>query len=275
LPLQQVYARAALRPTSDLDLWVPRSDLPAAFRSLMELGFLPVNRRLQRDGAGADAYTVQHAVTLRREADGLEVDLHARLHKSIPSISLADMLFRRATPLTVAATSVVRLSVEGSILHAAAHGLGSETGSAVRGIADVATLLEDGRDVIDWEELKRLAREAVALTAVAKMVTEAYEAMGIPVPQEAAVALDVRQASRADRWGWRLVRPGQPSQVARSVLLSYLRARSAAKRDAEPPMTLVRFAQGFAHARTAAEGIGIAARFPVKRLAAVLRRPGS
>lgn len=264
-PILRAYASPELRPSSDLDVWVHDHDLPRAFSIIQDLGFPTASRRLHHPRELARACAAQHAVTFRRKNDRIEIDVHGRLHKALPSLAMMRDLHAQAPTIPFADRPIPVLPSHASLLHAAVYAHGARERLVLRGVVDVAMLIRSPATPIDWPALVRLAHSANALTPLARIVHLAYPLLGREVPAEVEGVLRSLPASRSDTRYWSLARRQGPLAQQRLMLLHYLRAREVAARDGAPRPDPLGYLRDLHHVRSRLATLGLMLRYPFKR----------
>ncbi len=141
-----IYLDPAERPMHDIDLMVPRRDLPEAMRCMAALEFSRIGRRRRRS-------TYYHAIELAR--DGLRIELHRSMVQHYrTSLRMGDV-WRRARP-DPAAHGAERLDPVDDLLLCMLHIARSELAVPALNYLDVIRL----RDRLDAGERDQLARRA-------------------------------------------------------------------------------------------------------------------
>jgi hypothetical protein len=177
---EAVYVNIALRSMSDVDLLVPRVELPRAQAILLDLGYGPQQRKdielLCRRNMELDAF--------------VGVDPSVELHWSIAvptspfRIDIAG-LWERAQPATIAGVHVLALSPEDLLLHLclhASHQHGFECG--LRPFCDIAEAVRHYGSELDWSQFVDRAREWGASRYVGLTLHLARNLLAVPVPED-------------------------------------------------------------------------------------------
>ena len=196
---QTVYADIGLRPMFDQDLLVHPQDARRALRILAGLGY-------RREGLEArpDAdLTYESQVLLRKQ--GLEdfaVEVHWSLfdspyyQHSLPM----DWFWQTALPVQIGAASARVLCPEALVLHLCGH-LRLHHGPAeatLLWLHDVAEVLVQYQDGIDWDELLQRAQECELVLSAQEVLTEVADEWDAPIPAEALSRLGALQPSAAE-----------------------------------------------------------------------------
>ena len=271
-PLLRAYPSPELRPSNDLDVWIHEGDLPGAVGVLTSLGFTPIAPRLLQPGALERAWHARHAVGFKAGAERVEIDLHARLHPALPSLTLANQLYSRAQQLRIGERHLPSIPNAGALLHAAVYAQENPGRPMVRGVVDVAIALRSPDFDIDWQEVFALARRSNALTPLARSLRMAYPLIGSEIPEGVASLLRSAAPGRSDRFYWKLAIARGPAPAARETLLQYVRAREVAAADGRPRQGPLAFLRDFVHARSRLTTIGLLLRWPFRQAWRRLRR---
>ena len=141
-PLLRAYPSSELRPSHDLDIWIHPDDLLRAYARIETFGYPPALRRLRNPRELARGVAAQHSVTFRRRGGRTEIDVHGRLHKALPSLTLAERLYRAAPTLPFGEHPVAVLPSDAALVHAAIYAQGTRGRVVSRGVVDVAMLLQ-------------------------------------------------------------------------------------------------------------------------------------
>jgi putative nucleotidyltransferase-like protein len=191
------YADPALRPMTDLDLWIPDADMSRGGATLERLGYrrLPglAGRppELQRRSGGEVVYA-------SGIAPGGLVELHYSAFQGWWVRRAADAdaggVWGRAVPVAPG-RHARRLAVEDAILQTAFHVVVNQFGQApLRGLLDVAVMAR--RFAVDWETVAERARRWRLASATGLVLLTADALFGLP---GAGAALESLTPSRARR----------------------------------------------------------------------------
>jgi hypothetical protein len=266
LPILSIYPRPELRPTSDLDVWVHPDDVPRALELLRAHGFTPLHRRLRDPRAQARAFEVQHAAALRNSDARVEIDVHTRLHKGLPSLALGVELYAKADRVAFGEHTLPAVPLAGSVLHTAVHAHDMGSRLFLRGVVDIAMLIRSPAVTIDWEEVLRLARAARAVTPLTRIVRFAYALLEEELPAPLEQILRTTKVERSDRVLWNLSSAPGPFAMERRLALYYVRAREVAPADGLARLGPLEFLRGIMHAPSRWATVGLVLRHPVKRV---------
>jgi hypothetical protein len=151
------YPDPALRPMRDMDLLLPRPDLPKAQRILQNLGYA-VDPVLERITPGKH----HHIPGMVKMVDGLavSVELHHNLYP--PTLYYPSMPYERlaasARPFEVCGQTVYSLGLEDMLGHIYRHAAGPPlllSDLRFISLADITTLVERYFEQINWPLLRR------------------------------------------------------------------------------------------------------------------------
>jgi hypothetical protein len=192
------YADPALRPMTDLDLWIPDAEMPRAGALLEGLGYRRLDgladrpAELQRRSGGEVVFAPEGA------GGGL-VELHYSAFQGWwvrrAAEADAEAVWRRAVPIGPG-RHARRLAVEDAILQTSFHVVVNQFGQApLRGLLDVAVMAR--RFAVDWEEVARRARAWRLGTATGLVLRTADALFGLPGAAPAMRGLDPSRARRA------------------------------------------------------------------------------
>ena len=188
-----VYRDIALRPMSDIDLLVRRSDLERAVAKLHDLGFT---------GPSAAEVTMLsqegHHLPMMHKAPVTGIEVHwtplspARL-PGIPN----DGWWQRSRPATIAGAPTRVLSPEDLLLHVCLHNACDQFALGLRPLCDVAAITRHYREALSWLEVRARAVEWHAERSVA-CVWLARELLAVAVPE--SVIEGLRPRDFEERW---------------------------------------------------------------------------
>jgi hypothetical protein len=260
------YPSPELRPTTDLDVWVHPDDVARALELLRAHGFAPAHRRLRDPRAWARALEVQHGVAMRNNDERVEIDVHTRLHKALPSLALGRELYAQAGLVAFGEHRVPVAPLAGSVLHTAVHAHDMGSRLVLRSVVDITMLIRSPAVTIDWEEVMRLAQAARAVTPVKRIVRFAYALLEEELPAPLEQILRTTKVERSDRVLWSLSSAPGPLALPRRLALYYVRSREAAPADGLARLGPLEFLRGFVHAPSRWATVGLVLRHPVKRV---------
>ncbi|MDT8381823.1 MAG: nucleotidyltransferase family protein [Brevefilum sp.] len=153
--VEEVYQNAALRSMSDLDFLVKKSDIPSAIDGLKELGY-HVTTYFNPEDENADLKHVPPFI----KGDGLFIELHwTILEEDEPFDIDTTGMWERAQPAKILDLDVLSLSLEDLILHLSIHfTYQHQMIYGLRGLYDIALVLERYKDGVDWRTLVKRAK---------------------------------------------------------------------------------------------------------------------
>jgi len=152
-----VYPRPGLRPMSDIDLLVSKSNADRGQALLAELGFRPV--------VSAGPPSPHHLPILQRHTEGVGVyvELHHNLNRRLLPETSFEALRPKARPITVNDIPAHTLNLEDLLAHTYHHMVGAPFQSfRLIWVADMISLVERFGDEIDWERLPLRVYRALA-----------------------------------------------------------------------------------------------------------------
>lgn len=198
-----VYPRPGLRPMSDIDLLVSKTDADRGQALLLELGFRPV--------VSAGPPSPHHLPIVQRRVDG--VDIYLELHHNLDRRLLPETGFEALRPkarrITINDFPARTLSHEDLLTHTYHHMVGAPFQSfRLIWLADMISLVEGFGDEIDWERLP--PRVYNALAAIHWLTP-----FGLPLPFTMSLRTHSErsvQAPRSEVWQSRQLR-GWPFSV--------------------------------------------------------------
>jgi len=149
----QVYASPALRPFSDIDILVKRTDFKTAAGRLIQAGFTQESRVDLSSGMPPFSPYLNSAV-FRKNQGGPDIHVHWHLLNSIRPLFLSinmdmDDIWKSARKNT---GSFMELSPEHLIIHLAEHAVRHSFDRLIL-IRDIAEVLDKFSAIIDWEKL--------------------------------------------------------------------------------------------------------------------------
>ena len=178
-----VYPELQLRPISDVDLLIQRTQMQAAQQALAGLGYQP-----QRH-SGATANDHHHLPPLRK--DGAHpIELHWTLAPpggvTAPEPGGA---WQRAVPARLGEQPALVLCREDTLLHLVVHFQAHNFRLSLRHLYDFVALLQPGSPPIDWEAVQTRSREWRAEKSLFLCLHLAHELLNCPLPPGLLVAL--------------------------------------------------------------------------------------
>jgi hypothetical protein len=172
---EAVYDDPALRPMVDVDLMVPKADLPRAYAALLDLG----RTRRQPQAEASSAEDNHRGLTV-----GAGIDLRWTIDTPGGRSRLDTTgLWERARPATIAGVEVLALSPEDLLLHICLHASHRHgLGDGLRPLCDVAETIRRLQREMDWQQVAQRAREWGATRHVGLMLQLARSMLDAGVP---------------------------------------------------------------------------------------------
>lgn len=193
---ESVYGNIALRPMEDVDLLVKHDHTARALGVLQAIGYAS---RHPFDPVVEQA-ALRHMPPLYK-AGGPMLELHWTIAASFYHARFTrndlEQLWARATPATIGGESVLVLEPTDLLLHLCLHAsiLHRFDGPGLRTFVDLARVIRQYRDTIDWEQFTARANRWGAANGVRLALQLAKEWSGAAVP---ASALQALQATSLD-----------------------------------------------------------------------------
>lgn len=183
------YPSAALRPMSDIDLYVPRERAADALAVLREGGWHSDAQvaRYWRERGERDLMELAPGIALYHPLHG-ELDLHWRLHQDFASSAADERFWTRAVPCTIGGVATVRPSTSDLLFHVLVHGLRPNIMSPIRWVVDAAMILRREAGNIDWGDLLAFASRMRLKHRIASGLEYLRDHVGAAVPAEAVAA---------------------------------------------------------------------------------------
>lgn len=176
-----------LRPMFDVDLAVPAGRLAVAGEVLHAAGLrsdLDAAIELDPERLGRDL----HAAGFE-DGQGTSIDLHWHLLHVARNPELDQAFRSRAVECRFGGVACRATGLEDSLVVAVAHGSRWARAAAVRWAADVALLLRDAHERIDWDQVVASAGEARIGLAVSDALEYAGDLVGVTPPAQVRRAL--------------------------------------------------------------------------------------
>jgi hypothetical protein len=215
---EAVYGDVALRPMCDVDLMVPRAELPRAQAVLFDLG----GAYQQSEHFDSFDWTGHHHARPIVVRDMI-LEIHWTLVPPIGPVRIDTAgLWDRAHPVTIAGVEVLGLSPEDLILHLCLS-LSHQGFKGLKRLCDAAETIHRFHSEMDWMQMRDRARECGASRYVGLTLHLAKSMLGAAVPddvlewmvpegldqrkletaQESIIAQTdcLRSGSLVDRWG--------------------------------------------------------------------------
>ncbi len=184
------YGDVALRPMSDFDILVRRSDAPSALVALSRLGWSP-ERRVD------DTYfRLRHGVSLH-DPTGRTLDFHWSIHEEDVGPHADDEAWASSVPLDVEGVPTRMLAPAPMLVHSLATGAKWAADPAVRWVADATLIVRRGD--VDWVAFaSEVARRRMVVRSRASL-SYLQVAMRVTVPEQLTDVGDDEGARLAER----------------------------------------------------------------------------
>jgi hypothetical protein len=173
---EAVYIDAALRQMNDVDVMVPRADLPRAMAALLAMGCTqmePVDIETYRDDYRLPEFYLHD----------LPIELHWTIALPTGPVRIdVEGLWSRARPATIAGVEVLALSPEDMLLHLCLHTRYLHQHFAPKPFCDIAETVHHFRDELDWPQIAVRAHEWEAARHVGLALHLARAMLRVEVP---------------------------------------------------------------------------------------------
>jgi hypothetical protein len=151
---ETVYGNVALRPMCDVDLLVPRAELPRAQAVLLDMGGV---QRQSEDNELCDTTRLHLPQFVIRD---LVIEIHSTIASPTGPVGIdAAGLWDRAHPALIAGVEVLALSPEDLLLHLCLHFCYQHRLAGLRFFCDIAETIHHYRGEMDWPQVVDRARE--------------------------------------------------------------------------------------------------------------------
>jgi hypothetical protein len=195
---ESVYGNIALRPMVDVDLLVKPDDMPRALGVLQAIGYAPQHSF----DPVAEQAAFCHMPPLYK-AGGPMLELHWTIAAAFYHVRFTrddlEQLWARATPATIGGESVLVLEPTDLLLHLCVHAsiLHRFDGPGLRWFVDLARVIGQYRDAVDWEQFTARANRWGAANGVRLALQLAKEWTSAAVPASALQALQATPLDHA------------------------------------------------------------------------------
>ena len=184
--LEQVYPSIGARSMSDIDILVKRQDLAGCLNLMKSLGYSPETYFSLED----ENIDIKHLPPMSKRSGPL-VEVHwTLLEEDEPFTIDAAALWERMLPAKIANVEAMCLGVEDLVLHLCLHLTYQHyLQLGLRGLLDIALVLQKFRAEIDWQKLVRIAKswETERVTALTFKLLESQ--LNLAIPQDVYPAL--------------------------------------------------------------------------------------
>lgn len=183
------YSSPALRPMSDMDIMVPRGQLPGTIELMQEYGW---KLRGGIDIYDSGVFNRLHSVELT-DGRGNECDLHWTPIWDATWKGAEVHFWETSEPFTLQGVNTRVLGPTEQLFHTIVHGSSYNAMPPIRWIADAVKILAKDSGSIDWEGMLRLGRKYGYLTSLQQGVL--YLSGNYPVSIDARVINRYRRLS--------------------------------------------------------------------------------
>lgn len=178
--LENVYTNVGARPMNDIDILIKKSDLADSISVLEGLGYT-ATAYFSLDDQNIDT---KHVPPMQKKG-GAMVEVHwTLLEEDEPFTIDTEELWERTLPAKIANVDALSLGVEDLILHLCLHMTYQHyLQLGMRGLMDIALVIEKFENVIDWQKLVRIANSwgAQRVTALTLKLVETLLKVAVPV----------------------------------------------------------------------------------------------
>ena len=173
---EAVYGDVALRPMADVDLMVPRAELPRAQAALLDMG-----GHQHFEDIETSCRTSRHLPPV--VVCGLGIEIHWNIASPTGPVRVdVPGLWERSRPATIADVQMLALSPGDLLLHLCLHVCYLDGLSRLRSLCDIAEAIRSFRREIDWAQVVRSAREWGAVRYVGLTLSLVCSTLGAGVP---------------------------------------------------------------------------------------------
>jgi hypothetical protein len=187
---QAIYGNIALRPMGDVDLLVKPDEMARALDVLRALGYASVH-----SFDPVIEQTISQHMPPMYKAGGLHVEMHWTIVSPRSNIHLnqgdLDQLWSRAVTAQIAGVQVLTLGSEDLLVHLCLHASIQHRfdGAGLRNYFDIALVILQYGDTIDWTQFALRANQWGCANGVHLALQLTEEWTGVAVPSAALAAL--------------------------------------------------------------------------------------
>jgi hypothetical protein len=187
---KELYGHMALRPISDLDLMVRRSDIARALAAVESEGY----EQTSKEPVEEQCATAAHVAPLRKP-DAPPVELHWNIEgPDSPFKVNPGELWSRAEPLQFLGSQAHILAKEDFLLHLCLHATRHITRdwqdcTVLKSLIDVAQTVRHWQGALDWTTVRDRADRWSARNSVYMMLRLAHDWLDAPVPASVLTTL--------------------------------------------------------------------------------------
>jgi hypothetical protein len=206
--LDNIYEDISVRGMSDLDLLVRKEDIPGALGICQNSGYELTTYFNFAD----ENLDIKHVPPLKKP-DGPYVEIHwTILGEDEPFAIDVDGLWGRAVPAKIAGVDVLSLSPEDLLLHLCMHlGYQHQFNVGLRGLYDIAQVLDHFEGQVNWSEFVVLAQEWGAERVMWVTLTLTGALLGSEIPER---VLETLRPADAEPW---VIPQGQAQLFSRGM----------------------------------------------------------
>jgi hypothetical protein len=191
---EAVYRDVAVRPMVDVDLLIRKADLDRGEAALRKGGY--------RSDAQSRPFweAEQYHFVYGQPALGLVIELHWHLLEPVRAAAIdIDQLWNRAQGVRIAGVDTLTLSPEDQVSYLGLHLLKHQFDASLVAFCDVAELLRQSGEQLQWDRIRQRARDWQMQKALYLALWLARYWLGAPVPDEVLDSLRPEGALAATR----------------------------------------------------------------------------
>lgn len=212
------YANSGLRPMSDVDILVHRSDAAAATRYFLEMGWVCTDSYIRSFDDLESLLAIRHGFNLRDPDDDKEIDLHWAIFPT--NFNSLESIWSAAVSFDLAGCTMTTLSPTDHLLQACSQGAGWNIVRPIRWIADANAIL--AKESVDWDRfIEQALRFELGFPAADGLIV-LRDLLGREIPHKVIESLQALPNSFAARMDYRLG-ARQPLPVIGRPMQRYIR----------------------------------------------------
>jgi len=179
--IENVYENIALRSMSDLDMLLKKEHIPQVLLLIEDLGYRPTTYFNIHD----ENIDIKH-VPPYIKGQGPYLEIHwTLLEENEPFTIGAEGLWQRAIPARMGGMDALALGLEDLILHLCIHqSYQHHLALGLRGLYDIALVLQQKQKKVDWDALVRQAKDWGAERVVALTFHLLEELLDVEIPPD-------------------------------------------------------------------------------------------
>ncbi len=189
--LQSVYKDIAFRPMTDIDLLLPFDTLSIALESLNDLGY---ELQAPFPFENINGLYWNEAILVKKQMNSIALELHWQL-LDIPyyaSRMPVDTLISRAIPYQVENMNSRILAPDDQVLHLCSHNYFHHQGGFQRTVVDVAFIIRNYHEDLDWDRLVKNTINNDMISAVKTTLIQVSDEWYTPIPHHVRATLQNR-----------------------------------------------------------------------------------